>query len=73
MNVISNNQAAALLDEKAVAQFLGLTPAALQAWRWKGGGPVFLKVGRCVRYRQEDIDAWLAQRACANTAQEFVE
>ncbi len=46
-----------LLTEKQVAALLRVTVKALQAWRGRGGGPPFIKMGRCVRYRLEDLDA----------------
>jgi predicted DNA-binding transcriptional regulator AlpA len=47
-----------------MAAFLGVTEATLADWRYRGRhGPAFVKVGRLVRYRLEDLDAWLdAQR-----------
>lgn len=48
-----------LLREKQVAQELGLSVRALQAWRSKGVGPVYLKLGRSVRYRREDLEAFM--------------
>ena len=49
-----------LLNEKEVADYLGKKISALQKWRWAGRGPVFVKVGRLVRYRMSDIESWLA-------------
>lgn len=31
----------------------------LYAWRYQGTGPRSIKVGRHLRYRRSDIDAWL--------------
>ncbi len=56
-----------LLNEASVAQRLGCEPRTLQAWRCRGGGPVFVKVGRLVRYRPSDIDAWIEKRSVTNT------
>jgi hypothetical protein len=48
-----------LLREDAAAHFLGFTVRALQAWRVRGGGPVFVKISsRAVRYRKGDLIAW---------------
>jgi predicted DNA-binding transcriptional regulator AlpA len=47
------------MDDKALARKLGLVPETLQLWRRKGTGPAFLKLGRAVRYRVRDIEAWL--------------
>ena len=49
------------LDE--VSAQLGIPVASLRYWRAVGTGPVSIKVGRHVRYRQADIDAWLEQNA----------
>ncbi len=48
-----------LLTEKQVAALLRVTVKALQAWRGRGGGPPFVKMGRCVRYRLEDLEAFV--------------
>ncbi len=54
--------AGALLDERDVSALLKVAIPTLRNWRSKGIGPVFLKVGkRCVRYRQCDVAAFLAQ------------
>jgi|TARA_R110000824_G_scaffold30011_1_gene99185 predicted DNA-binding transcriptional regulator AlpA len=49
------------LDE--VAKYLRVQKQTLYAWRWKNykftRGPKSMKVGRHVRYRRSDIDAWL--------------
>ena len=42
------------------ADYLGLSPATLETLRSRGGGPPFVKLGRRVVYRREDLDAWLA-------------
>ncbi len=41
------------------AEYLGLSPATLETQRVRGGGPVFVKLGRRVVYRREDLDAWI--------------
>lgn len=56
-NIVSINQN--LLDEKAVAAQLGVTIACLRRWRRVGEGPVYAKLGRLVRYRQQDIDEFV--------------
>lgn len=49
-----------LLTEQQVADLLGVTRRALQAWRYRGRGPRFLRVGaRLVRYRRADVEAFL--------------
>ena len=50
-----------LLNEKQVAQFLNCTKAALRRWRREDRGPRFVKIGRLVRYRQEDVEDFVNQ------------
>lgn len=48
-----------LLNEKQVAQLLGLPVSTLQFFRRVRRGPVYIKLGRLVRYRRSDLDAWM--------------
>jgi hypothetical protein len=50
------------------AVYLGLSPATLETMRTRGGGPVFLKLGRRVLYRQADHDRWLHGRRRSSTS-----
>lgn len=59
-----------LLNERQAAEFLGFTIRALQAWRLRGGGPLYVKVSaRAVRYRRRDLMAWTEARLRANTSE----
>lgn len=49
----------ALLTTPQVAARLGVKPPTLESWRYKGEGPKWIQVGRLVRYRTADIDAWV--------------
>lgn len=51
-----------LLTAEELAEFLGVSVATLYQWRWKNTGPPALKVGRYLRWRQADVDAWLDER-----------
>ena len=57
------------LDSDQAAEYLGLKRTTLEAWRCRGGGPKFVKLGRAVRYRQTDLDAWIESRLRENTQQ----
>jgi len=48
----------ALLTEKQAARLLSISFRTLQAWRRIGTGPSFIKLGRAVRYRQQDLVEW---------------
>ena len=52
-----------LLDNKAAAAYLSLRPGTLSVWRSTGRYNIpYVKVGRLVRYRRADLDAWLEKR-----------
>jgi excisionase family DNA binding protein len=58
-----------LMNEKQVAEFLGVTVSALRRWRFEGRGPRFFRLeGRLVRYRQEDVEGWLSAQAVRGAA-----
>ena len=51
-----------LLHADDVAELLGIPVATLANWRASGKGPPYLRVGRHVRYRNVDVEAWIAGR-----------
>jgi predicted DNA-binding transcriptional regulator AlpA len=51
-----------LLTEREMAALLRVTPRCLQYWRASGEGPLFIKVGKLVRYRESGLDPWLASK-----------
>lgn len=58
-----------ILRTTEAAGYLGLRKSTLEAWRCRGGGPVFLKLNKAVRYRKEDLDTFLRSRLRTNTSQ----
>lgn len=42
------------------AAHIGKSPSWLHKSRMTGVGPVYMKIGGGVRYRDEDLDIWLA-------------
>lgn len=49
-----------LLKADEAARWLGVHPVTLAAWRSRGEGPKWIKIGaRNVRYRSNDIEKWL--------------
>jgi excisionase family DNA binding protein len=52
-----------LVSLAEVAAYLGLPPATLHQWRYRGVGPVGYRVGRHVRYRMSEVDRWLEAQA----------
>jgi predicted site-specific integrase-resolvase len=38
---------------------LGVAAGTLKTWRYRGTGPAYVRVGRHVRYRSEDLAEWV--------------
>ena len=51
-----------LLTEHDVARVTGLSLGSVRRWRLLGHGPKYLKLGAAVRYKPEDLAAWLESR-----------
>ena len=56
-----------LLKEREAANYIGMSRSFLAQGRMKGKGPIFCKVGRSIRYRLEDLDAWIQESRRINT------
>lgn len=56
-----------ILTEKEAAIYIGMSRSFLSQDRMNGyregrtPGPIFMKLGRSVRYQKQDLDTWLAQ------------
>jgi predicted DNA-binding transcriptional regulator AlpA len=57
-----------LLDEKQLCVEFGIASITATKWRARAEGPPFIKIGRLVRYRRSDVDAWLAARTIGKIA-----
>ncbi len=57
-----------MLPTLAAAAYLALSPATLETLRSRGGGPPFVKLGRRVVYRREELDQWLAAHRRTSTS-----
>ena len=54
-----------MMNRREAATYLGVQPQTLAVWSCRCTGPAFCKVGRSVRYRQSDLDAFISQsRVC---------
>ncbi len=54
--------------ENALARRWAMSPRTLERWRWTGGGPRYLKVGKRIVYRLEDVEAFEAVRLHESTS-----
>lgn len=69
METINNmvRQTKELVDDTDAANILGVSPGTLSVWRSTGRYALpFVKVGRNVRYRVSDLNAWLDKRTRSN-------
>jgi excisionase family DNA binding protein len=51
------------LSPELLANELDLPTRTIYGWRTKGGGPRGYRIGRHVRFKREDVEAWLETRA----------
>ncbi|MDF9877479.1 helix-turn-helix transcriptional regulator [Cellulosimicrobium cellulans] len=59
----ANTTAPRLIDPGQLAEQLGVPVKTIYIWRTRGKGPRGIRVGKHLRYRQSDIDAWLDSQA----------
>lgn len=57
-----------LATKPEAAAYLKVPERTLDQWRYLGKGPRWSKVGRYVRYRWEDLDAYVNENAKGGTA-----
>jgi len=51
-----------LWSPKQVAEYLGVPVQTIYQWRTRGYGPPGTRIGKHVRYRPADVEAWVAKR-----------
>jgi hypothetical protein len=56
-------------NTRGAAERLACSASYLEKCRVTGGGPRFLKIGKSVRYKIEDLDAWAGVRAHGSTSE----
>ncbi|NBC37749.1 helix-turn-helix domain-containing protein [Novosphingobium sp. FSY-8] len=63
-----------ILDTAGAAEYLGLSCPTLERLRLTGNGPQYAKLSPGkrgpVRYRRDDLDAWVASRLIHSTSEE---
>jgi excisionase family DNA binding protein len=50
------------LSLQQASEYLGVSQAALRAWKRDGKGPTFFRAGKLLRFRKCDLDAWIETR-----------
>ncbi len=65
-----------MLTTAQAARRCGVTPGTMRAWRYRGHSPPYTRASATnsmrapCRYRQDDLDSWLAERRFTSTAEE---
>ena len=57
------------IDEHAAAEFVGFSVAFLQNLRYRGGGAVYSKINKNVRYTRRRLKAWADARILSSTSE----
>jgi predicted DNA-binding transcriptional regulator AlpA len=58
-----------LLDQKTTAKLLGLSVRTLERHRLAGTGPRYARLGRLIRYRQDDLQEWIDRNLRNSTSE----
>ena len=58
-----------LLSQREAASLLHLSERTLERFRVSGTGPKFVRLGRSIRYRLTDIEAFIASRIVGSTSE----
>ena len=58
-----------LLTTEQAAWLLRISRKTLERMRVEGRGPRFVKLGRCVRYRQRDLLTWISTNTHQSTSE----
>jgi DNA-binding transcriptional MerR regulator len=59
-----------LKTEQQTAKTLNVKVGTLRAWRHRGGGPPFIKLGHVVRYSPQDLQKFVAANRRQSTKDE---
>ena len=59
-----------LMDQRDLAAYLGKSVAWCERARWAGEGPRYIKLGRNVRYRADDVLEWIEGNVRTSTSEE---
>jgi hypothetical protein len=58
-----------MLNVHEAASYLRLSVRTLERLRCNGLGPPFLKLCHSIRYRQSDLEEWIAKRVVRSTSE----
>lgn len=65
---VTSDDARPLWMDRNVADQCGVSLSAVRRWRLERRGPPHVKLGSCVRYRPEDVIAWIEQNVAGGAS-----
>jgi len=68
-NKSGNGTEAMCFDEKWAARVIGVSVQTIRRWRYDGGGPDFLRLGGSIRYREADVEKWMAAQRVSSSGE----
>jgi excisionase family DNA binding protein len=60
------------LTPQEAAEYLRSSPSTLAKLRVYGGGPHFCRIGKAIRYRRSDLDAFMSARRVRSTSEPMI-
>jgi predicted DNA-binding transcriptional regulator AlpA len=60
-----------LLNTEQAAVRCCLSKRTLEKYRGTGAGPLYIQLGKAVRYRDEDLEAWIAAHRRRSTSDDL--
>lgn len=63
-----NSQNDELLNETQVAKLIGMARGTVCRWRHERRGPMYMKLGRSVRYHRSVVEAWMLEQSVPTDA-----
>jgi len=64
-----NEEDAGMLTTQQAAEKLGLKKTTLEALRCRGGGPVFVKYAKAIRYTVDALDTYIREHTRTSTSE----
>lgn len=58
-----------LLTQKLAARILGISVRTLERHRLAGTGPRYARLGRLIRYRENDLKEWVDRNSRSSTSE----
>ena len=58
-----------VMNTVEAAKYVRLGKPTLERFRLTGDGPIYVKLGKAVRYRKADLDAWMESRVTRSTSE----